>query len=175
MSSIAMEYVAQVLRGWPSDGSIDRNELVKLSGGVPVALKNGDLVQSQSDGTVDLVGSTATGYAGLVIRGPGDSKSAANSMGSLNDVGSTSTGTSGKAVVLWGNYIVQTSNYASGSWVPGAAVTAKNGQFALAAPASITTAEGSNTLGDPVIGFVLNVIAGGAGQTTPANVVICVR
>jgi hypothetical protein len=164
MSSIAMEKVAEILRGYPSDGALDRNELVKVTAGAPVALKNGDLVEKQSDGTVDLSGASANKAVGLVIRGPGDSTSALNAMGSLNDVGSTASGTSSQAVVLWGNYIVRTSNYAAGAYAPGSPVTAKSGKFALA-----------NGTTDPEVGFVLHVITGATGQTTPANLVICVR
>ena len=68
---------------------------------------------------------------------------------------------SGKAVVLWGNYIVATSLYtASGSWVPGAYVTGTSGKYTFSAGA-VTD-----------VGFVLRVQ--GAVGTTPAYLVICV-
>ena len=66
---------------------------------------------------------------------------------------------SGKAVVLWGNYIVATSNYTAGAFVPGSPVTAANGKFALA-----------NGTTDPEAGFVLR--AQGASATETAHLVI---
>ena len=63
--------------------------------------------------------------------------------------------TNGKAVVLWGNYIVATSNFtASGSWAPGSPVTASNGKYTLA-----------NGTTDPECGFVLRVQGVSATQT----------
>jgi len=67
--------------------------------------------------------------------------------------------TSGKAVVLWGNYIVATSNYNTGSsFAPGSPVTGLSGKFDLAG----TT--------DPECGFVLRVQ--GASATQTAHLVI---
>ena len=67
---------------------------------------------------------------------------------------------SGKAVVLWGNYIVATSNFtASGSWVPGSPVTASNGKYTLA-----------NGTTDGELGHVLRVQ--GASATQTAHLVI---
>lgn len=86
--------------------------------------------------------------------------------------------TSGKAVVLWGNYIVRTKNFLAGSWVPGAAVTAINNQFALCTSAG--NAEGVITFAtalvqDPEIGFVLrNQAAVGGANPEDAHVVIAV-
>lgn len=133
-----MERVAEVIRGWPYDGSLDRYEPIKAGS----TLVNGDWVAKQSDGTVDKVGATAKASVGLVVAGNGDSGSAS---------------TSGKAVVLWGNFIARVSNYAAGSYAPGDAVAVKNG---------VVTAAGT----DPVIGYVLDVVA--AGSTTTANLVI---
>ena len=53
-----MERVAEVVRGWPYDGSLDRYEPIKAS----VTLINGDWVQKQSDNTVDKAGATATAF-----------------------------------------------------------------------------------------------------------------
>ena len=69
---------------------------------------------------------------------------------------------SGKAVVLWGNYIVATSNYAAGSWAPGTFVTGTSGQFAVGS--------GGTTPATTDIGFCLRVQ--GASGTTPGYVVI---
>jgi hypothetical protein len=63
----------------------------------------------------------------------------------------------GRAVVLWGNYIVRTTGYAAGAYVPGSPVTSTNGVFSLA-----------NGTTDPEVGFVLSVqgaVAGVSGQT----------
>jgi hypothetical protein len=229
------EYTAQILRGWPEGGARDRTELVQQG----AVLVNGSVVAMQSDGTVNLSGASTSKRVGLVIRGNGDSSSAANSngtfmspqplksitaltwsagsltatvaghayvagnivdiAGTVSDANSTTlTGTyvitsvttstfsvavaanpgvitlgtttsqlksasnnSGKAVVLWGNFIVATSNFAAGSYVPGSPVTAVSGQYAL-----------GNGTTDPEVGFVLRVQ--GASGTTPAYLVVAV-
>jgi hypothetical protein len=72
-----MEYTAEVLRGWPNEGARERTEIVSQG----AILVNGDVVTLQADGTVNKVSSTKTKRAGLVIRGNGDSGSAANAQG----------------------------------------------------------------------------------------------
>lgn len=130
-----MEYTAEIIRGWPYDGSLDRNEPIKAS----VTLTNGDWVAKQSDGTVDKSGASANAFVGLVIQGNGDSGSAVNS---------------NKAVVLWGNFIAKISNYDTGaSYAPGSPLTAKSGKLTLA------------TGTDPIVGHVLDVVANGATAT----------
>jgi len=42
-----------VLRGWPREGAIDETFGAKVSGGVPVQLAPGMVVEVQSDGSVD--------------------------------------------------------------------------------------------------------------------------
>ncbi len=134
-----MERNANVERGWPYDGSLDRNEAIKTG----TTLSNGDWVAKQSDNTVDLVGATKTSAAGLVIIGNGDSGSAAYTK---------------KAVVLWGNFIVETKNLPGGvTFTPGAALCVQNGKLQLATGA------------DPIIGYVLDVIA--SSTTTDASIV----
>lgn len=201
-----LEYTSQVLRGWPFDGSLENSELV-ASGST---LINGDLVEMQATGTVAKTGLTNTRRAGLVVRGNGDSASAANASGFLmipqpaktvtaisawvspgfltvtavghgytvgsfvTIAGVTTTAvngnynvetvvdadnftillattpgaitlgsptvtlisgvaTNGKALVLWGNYIVATSNYdTTKTYVPGSPITVSNGKFNLA-------------------------------------------
>jgi hypothetical protein len=71
-----MEYRAQILRGWPSDGAREKTEIVKQG----VLLQNGDIVTIQPDGTVDKCTSTVK-QAGIVVRGNYDSFSAGNSAG----------------------------------------------------------------------------------------------
>lgn len=109
-----MDYSAEIIRGWPFDGSLDRNEPIKAG----VTLVNGDWVEKQADGTVDKVADTETGRAGLVIQGNGDSGSSVNSK---------------KAVVLWGNFIAKLTNYdTAATFAPGVAVAAKDGKVTLA-------------------------------------------
>lgn len=108
-----MERTAEVIRGWPYDGSLDLNE--QIASGVTV--RNGDWVTLDTDGKVVLAGSTPTRNAGLVIQGNGDSLSAKES---------------GKAVVIWGNVIVRVSNFTAGSYAPGTEVTVKDGKLAVA-------------------------------------------
>ena len=130
-----MDYNAEIIRGWPYDGSLDRNEPIKSG----VTLTNGDWVTKATDGSVDKVGSTATGFAGLVVQGNGDSASAVNS---------------GKAVVLWGNFLAKIANFdATASYAPGSPLTAKSGKLTLAG--------GS----DPVVGYVLDVVAASTSNT----------
>lgn len=135
-----MEYTVQVIRGWPFDGSLDRYELIKTGS----TLQNGDWVVKQTDNTVDLVGTAESNVAfGLVIRGNGDSGSAANT---------------GKAVVLWGNFIAQIKNLRSGAtFTPGVAVTIKrdstNRNY-------VDLISGSGR----TVGFVLDVIGASASQ-----------
>jgi hypothetical protein len=135
-----MERVAEVVRGWPYDGSLDLNEPI-TDGAV---LNNGDWVEKQADGTVDAAAG-ATAFAGLVMVGNGDSGSAA---------------ASGKAVVLWGNFIADISNYDStASFAPGNAVTVKAGIITKAVVGT-----------DPVIGFVLDVVAASTTETARIRV-----
>lgn len=134
-----MERKAEVVRGWPYDGALDANQVIKAG----VTLVNGDWVELQADGTVDKVGATKTNRAGLVIVGNGDSGSAAYS---------------GKAVVLWSNFIVRVSN-AVGSFTPNAAVTAQDG---VLVPGVVGT--------DPILGHVTATSAAGADYSASASV-----
>lgn len=137
-----MERNAEIIRGWPYDGSLDRAEVITAS----ASLQNGDWVTKQSDNTVNKVGSTAVGLVGLVVVGNADSASAANA---------------NEAVVLWGNFIAKISNYAAGSYTPGQALTVKSGVLTAA-----TAANGSATpvtFGDPVVAYVLDVVAAATG------------
>ncbi len=126
-----MEYAFEVIRGYPQDGALDRVEPIKAG----VTLKNGDVVAKQTDGTVDLAGDTASNKVGVVVQGNGDSASAS---------------ASGKAVVLWSNYIARVAStaYTAGAYVPGSEVTAKSGKFALGVTGT-----------DPAFGSVLEIVA----------------
>jgi hypothetical protein len=231
-----LEYTAQIVRGWPADGALERAELVKQGS----LLVNGDLVEMQVDGTVDRVSATKSRKVGLVIRGNGDSPAAANANGTfmspapaktisaiatwsagkcvvtvtghgyatgnivvisgvttaavngtytitwvsadtfsitLADPGAITLGSpvatlsstvnnSGKAVVLWGNYIVATSNFTAGAYVPGSPVTAASGKWAL------NTGTAASDV-DAVAGFVLRVQ--GATATETSHLVIVAK
>ena len=135
-----MEYNVQILRGWPYDGALDRAEPIKA--GTSVA--NGDWVMKTSDNTVDLVGATKTARAGLVVRGNSDSGSGAYT---------------GKATVLWGNFIAEIKNLpAAVTFTPGAALTIQKGKVQLGVVGT-----------DEIIGHVLDVIA--ASASTDASIV----
>jgi len=123
-----MERNAEIIRGWPYDGARDRAEMISSG----ATLQNGNWVQKQSDGTVNLSGASAANNVGLVFEGNGDSASAANT---------------NKALVLWGNFIAQIANYDNTqTYAPGNSVTCKNGVITLA---------GST---DPVVGEILDVV-----------------
>lgn len=138
-----MERTAEIVRGWPQDGALDTHEPITATKSVV----NGDWVEKQSDGTVDISSSSASNRVGLVIQGNGDSPSA--------------VAAGNRALVLWSNFIARVSNYAAGSYAPGTAVTVKSGKLEVAGG------------GDPVVGFVKDVVAAGANQT--AHIVVVVR
>lgn len=159
-----MTYKAEVVRGWPYDGSLDLVEPIKAG----VTLQNGDWVVKQADGTIDKVpaSGTITNVAvGLVIQGNGDSptttvngitvgNSAQNANGPSESVttGLNTVATNGRAVVLWGNFIADIQNTGALSITPGKPFTFKSGAIAEA------------TSSDPVVGFVIGV-AGNTGTT----------
>lgn len=105
------------------------------------------------NGTYTITVLTADTFS-ITLANPG-----AITLGSPTATLSSLSNNSGKAVVLWGNYIVATSNYTIGSWVPGSPVTASNGKYTLA-----------NGTTDPECGFVLRVQ--GASTTQTAHLVI---
>ena len=72
-----LEWTAEILRGWPADGALDHVEVVKAG----VTVSNGDFVEAQPDGSVAKTSATATARVGLVVRGNGDSWSAAGADG----------------------------------------------------------------------------------------------
>lgn len=137
-----MEYSAMIRRGWPNEGALDRAEPIAAGS----TLVNGDWVAKQADGTVAKSGAAASNSVGLVVSGNGDAASAANS---------------GKAVVLWSGFIADISNYAAGAYVPGSTVTAKSGQIALNVGGT-----------DPVVGHVLDVVAGSGSETAHLTIMV---
>lgn len=80
----------------------------------------------------------------------------------------TGVSTSGKATVLWGNYIARVSNFTAGAWAPGSPVTAQNGKFAIAAGQANAdgtyTVTAGNTI-DPEVGYCLTVQGATANDT----------
>lgn len=137
-----MEYTAMIRRGWPNEGALDRAEPIQVG----ATLVNGDWVAKQADGTVAKSAATASNLVGLVVSGNGDAASAANS---------------GKAVVLWSGFIVDTSNFAAGAYVPGSSVTAKSGQLALGVVGT-----------DPIVGTVLDYVTVSATETAHLTVLV---
>jgi hypothetical protein len=146
-----MERNAEIIRGWPYDGALDRAEVISAG----ATLQNGDWVAKQSDNSVNKSGATASNAVGLVFVGNGDSASATNS---------------NKAVVLWGNFIANVANYDNtATYAPGNFVTAKNGILTLAVE--------TNTPPDPIVGTVLDVVAAVSGGANPqtAHLVVAVK
>ncbi len=85
----------------------------------------------------------------------------------------TGVANSGKAVVLWGNYIARVSNFTAGAWAPGSPVTAQNGKFVIAAGQGNAdgtyTVTATNTI-DPEVGYCIAVQGATASET--AHIVI---
>lgn len=166
-----MTYQAEVIRGWPYDGSLDLSEPIKAT----VTLSNGDWVVKQADGTVDKVptaaGAISNQAVGLVISGNGDAavtsvnginvgNSAQNAnQNSLNvTTGLGNVVTNGRAVVLWGNFIADVQNPAGLVIAPGTPFTFKSGVIAAATAST-----------DPVIGYVLAVVGNSGSATTETS------
>lgn len=144
-----MDYDVEILHGWPDGQAIQSVETIKVGS----TLNNGDFVEFQSDGTVDKVGNTKTAFAGVVMRGNGDAKDALNT---------------GKAVVIWTNFIMRVKNtkyktastYASGTKIT-VGGSANNGMLDADA--------GS----DPTFGYVMKVVA--ATATDDASLIVLVK
>lgn len=129
--------------------------------------------------SVTIAGVTPTGYNGTYTVTKVDADNftfaLASNPGSVTVQGTaqlqTASNNSGKALVLWGNYIVKTSSYTAGSYAPGTLVTAKSGKFAVAAAASqLTSGNYTYTPAEPAVGHVLRVQ--GVTATETAHLVI---
>lgn len=155
-----LEYTAMVRRGWPNEGAIDRAENTKVG----VTLSNGDWVSKQNDAfaSVDKAVTATANMVGLVISGNGDTAVTTTN----GFVSGNSCAVTGKSVVLWSGFVVETSNFVAGAWAPGSPVTIK------------TANPGVPTIGivgtDPILGFVTNVTAALAGVNT-ASITILVK
>jgi|GEM_PF-5346322 len=113
--------------------------------------------------SVTLAGFVPTGYNGsyVILTTPTSTTftvALAANPGTVTTEGTVSLNSAfdltGQATVLWGNYIVRTSNYAAGAYVPGSPVKAVNGQFALGIAGT-----------DPIVGYVRRVQGASATQT----------
>jgi predicted RecA/RadA family phage recombinase len=135
-----MEHVAEVLRGWPGEGALEMAMPIKAA----ATLVKGDVVEMQSDGTVDKVSATPSNRVGLVVKGNGDSASASKV---------------GMAVVLWSGYVVRVSN-AAGTITPGTKITGKSGVF---------TADAGS---DPIVGYCIKVTAASSTETASVTIVV---
>lgn len=117
---------------------------------------------------VTIAGVTPAGYNGtysITVTGANTFTYALASNPGAVTVQGTATQTStrsgsGKALVLWGNYIAKVSNFTAGAYVPGSPVTAASGKFALA-----------NGTTDPEVGFVLRVQAANGTETAHITLV----
>lgn len=113
-----------VLRGWPREGAIDESFFAKLSGGVPVALPPGSVVEVQADGSVDLTTTPNMSSA--------DAKAPWVVVESNQDFSGTFVK---KVVALRKNAVLRLdpSNMAVGSYTPGVKLSYTAGQFKVAA------------------------------------------
>lgn len=117
---------------------------------------------------VTIAGVTPAGYNGaysVTVTGANTFTYALASNPGAVTVQGTATQTStrsgsGKALVLWGNYIARVSNYTAGAYVPGSPVTAVSGKYSLA-----------NGTTDPEVGFVLRVQAASGTETAHLTIV----
>lgn len=161
-----MEYTADFLRGWPNEGALESSTYsvgaAHLVEGAE--LEAGDMVTLDTDGTL-IKATGEVSLAGIIVRGNGDDKSSV---------------ASGKAIVLWGGYIVRTTKVDAGvmGLNPMDPVNAgtgidPDGVGPLVAPEGIVIPATAATAADAVLGFVLEVIPGVNGN--PDSAVIVVR
>ncbi len=127
---------------------------VALQGFTPVGYNGYFSVASVTSATVFTV-ALAVNPGAVTVQGT--TQLVFNTLAGAN-AATQATTSSGKAVVLWGNYIVRTQNYTQAPYVPGSPVTVQNGKFVLA-----------NGTTDPEVGFVLRVY-GSVGGVLPGNV-----
>ncbi len=143
-----MDYTADFIRGWPNDGALESSTYVIASG---VDLEAGDLVELDGSGELILNTATETNFAGIVVRGNLDDKSVE---------------ASGKAIVLWGGYIVRTTKIAAAvmGFAPMTPVNATSGVFDTATVTIAAT--------DGVLGYVLETVTGVNGNPDSAVIVV---
>ena len=151
-TSLPLEYSAEFLRGWPIDGGLETDD--PIATGQSLAL--GDLVKPVVEAGVTKVTKTVVGdittangaSAGIVVRGNADDKSCAEV---------------GKAIVMWGKYIVRTRKFDSSITAAGVHVVAgTNGVFFPASSPTVAYA-----------GYVLEYKA--AVGAIPAEIIVVVK
>lgn len=175
-----LEYTSQILRGWPADGSLERAELVATG----VDLVNGDLVEMQPEGTVAKTSLTNTRKAGIVVRGDGDSASAANASGLLMVPQPLKSISAISAWVSPGFLTVTTTTnhgYNVGDFVTiaGVTTTAVNGNYNVETVVDATnftillaTTPGAITLGSPTVTLIKGVQIGGEALVLWGNYIV---
>jgi len=152
--NLPLRYKAEFLRGWPMDGGLEIDHPIKAG----EELELGDLVKLVLDAGAYRAAKTVVGdadstseigaNAGIVVRGNADEKSA-------RDIG--------KAVILWGHYIVRTTHFDSGIVAAGVNVVAgADGKFVAAASADV-----------PCLGHVIEYRA--ASGSRPAEIIVVVK
>lgn len=149
--NLPLRYNAEFLRGWPMDGALEidhpiaAGQELQLGDLVKLVLETGAYRATKTvlaDAT-DEVGANA----GIVVRGNADEKSA-------RDIG--------KAVILWGNYIVRTTNFDAAIVASGVNVVAgAGGKFVPVAA------------GVPSMGHVIEYRA--ASGSRPAEIIVVVK
>lgn len=152
-----MEYVAEFLRGWPlQDGGLDTNHASDDN-----TLTNGDLVLAVAGNKVKKCDAEAgAGKVGIVVRGPADDKSVLVAGGVAAGNGTKVVGGGNTCIILWGHYIVRTTNVV-GVLAIGDEVASNNaGKFAAPAVAGVNVlghVMGIDTLADGSLAYVILV------------------
>ena len=145
MSRLAnLEYRAEFIKGWPEGSALDLNY-----GSDDATLTNGDLVIMAANSKVIRCNKEAgAGEVGIVVRGPLDDKSVRVAGGVASGNGTSVVGGANTSIVLWGHYVVRTSNFDTADvYTPGAKVYASAaGKFKL-------NADGTK----PTVGHVMEI------------------
>lgn len=150
--NLPLRYKAEFLRGWPMDGGLEIDHPIAAG----QELELGDLVKLvlesgayRATKTVLADATTEAGFgAGIVVRGNADEKSA-------RDIG--------KAVILWGHYIVRTTNF-------DAAIVAAGGNVVAGADGKFVPASAADV---PCLGHVIEYRA--ASGSRPAEIIVVVK
>lgn len=150
--NLPLRYKAEFLRGWPMDGGLEIDHPIAAG----QELELGDLVKLELESGIyrakkTLVGDATSAIganAGIVVRGNADEKSA-------RDIG--------KAVILWGKYIVRTTHFDAAIVASGVNVVAgADGKFVAAAAVDV-----------PSLGHVIEYRA--ASGSRPAEIIVVVK
>lgn len=153
----SMEYRAEFLRGWPlQDGGLDTNHASDNS-----ALTCGDLVLAVAGNKVKKCDAeSGAGKVGIVVRGPADDKSVRVAGGIASGNGTGVVGGGNTCIVLWGHYIVRTTNVVGTPSIGDELAASATGQFAAPAAAGVHVlghVMGIDTLADGSLAYVILV------------------